>query len=480
MRLTVVGLDGACWKLLKPWIKEGSLPNIEEIMKHGVWGDMESCLPPVSLPNWKCYSTGKNPGKIGIFWWENINFERQSIYHPFSRKFRNTEIWDYLSDVGKRVGVIGVPGTYPPRKVNGFIISGGPDAERTGFTYPKELEGTLTKDYRVINLAQTSWNFALTDETAAEIQSLIDNQFKVAKALAKRYCLDFLQITVFSVNIMHHFFWDNVKTKKCWEIIDKHIGDILGYSKNTILMSDHGSNKIRTVFHMNSWLENQGYLILHRKHPSMSQILFRVGRTFESLSLKLRLRKMRNLVDKIPNNFREETKSSLINWQKSRAVATGQGPIYLNVVDKSERKKLEKEITEKLEALVDPKEKVKVVRKVYSKNEVYSGKYFKEAPDLIADQGIGVHILGDFEKRRVFAEPRKWRGENTKTGLFAAYGDDIKSGIKIKRVSIVDLAPTILHMFNIPVPKDMDGKVLTEIFDEHKCRFLSFELRQKS
>jgi len=80
MKLVVVGLDGASFELLDPWIEEGSLPNLRKIKDSGVYGDMESCLPPVTSPNWKCYSTGKNPGKLGIFWWENIDVKNKRVH----------------------------------------------------------------------------------------------------------------------------------------------------------------------------------------------------------------------------------------------------------------------------------------------------------------------------------------------------------------------------------------------------------------
>ncbi|MFW6121196.1 MAG: alkaline phosphatase family protein, partial [Petrotogales bacterium] len=73
MRVIVIGLDGAHFELIEPWLKKGELPNIKKCIEEGVSADMEVCLPPVTSPNWKCYSTGLNPGKLGIFWWENID-----------------------------------------------------------------------------------------------------------------------------------------------------------------------------------------------------------------------------------------------------------------------------------------------------------------------------------------------------------------------------------------------------------------------
>jgi predicted AlkP superfamily phosphohydrolase/phosphomutase len=63
----VLGLDGANWELLDSWFRAGNLPNIAALRGRGTTADSLSCLPPVTCPNWRCYSTGKNPGKLGVY-----------------------------------------------------------------------------------------------------------------------------------------------------------------------------------------------------------------------------------------------------------------------------------------------------------------------------------------------------------------------------------------------------------------------------
>ena len=475
MKLTVIGLDGAHWELLKPWIQDGSLPNIAKIIECGVWGDMESCLPPVTLPNWKCYSTGKNPGKIGIFWWENIDFKNKKIYHPFYRKFTNLEIWDYLAQNGNKVGVIGVPGSYPPKKVNGFMIAGGPDAEEKGFTYPEELEEILRREYGFKLRPETPISLD-KDKATKEIYDIIDNKFQIAKMLSRKYKVDFLQVTSFSINILHHFLWDDKRTKECWMLIDSHIGNFIkDKNHNIILMSDHGSNKIKTTFNINAWLIQKGYLKIKGQNIAFYKFLNRLKLTDESLLKLLKLLKLIKIAKKVPKVLQEmiptedgevKKKNYMINWAQSIAIASGQGPLYLNANRKQEYNELLKKIKKELELLRDPKTGGKIVEKVYLREELYSGRYLDEAADLILDQAPGVHIKGGIGIKHLFSPPRIWKAENKKWGLFAAFGPDIRSGVRINRISILDLAPTILHMFNVPIPKDMDGTVSSKIFHE--------------
>jgi predicted AlkP superfamily phosphohydrolase/phosphomutase len=472
MKLIVVGLDGAGFELIDPWIREGKLPNIAKIKREGVWADMKSVLPPVTSPNWKSYATSKNPGKLGIFWWENIDWKNRKVYYPVARKNENKEIWDYLSESGMNVGVIGMPTTYPPKRVNGFLVSGYPDAEDKNFTYPVELEQELKK-HSWRNHPQSMIDID-RNKACSEIHEIIDMHFKMANILGQKYNVDFLMAAVFHSNILHHFLWDSAETKKAWEIIDNHIGEFMNQGCDLIIMSDHGSNRIEIVFNINSWLEEEDYLKLKF---NFADVLYKLGinqQSLRTLASKLRiiglLRKVvpKRLVKEIPSasgEIEREVKTNKIDWQRSKVQASGQGPIYLNP-ENNDNEMLKEEIKQKLEALVDPRTGKKIVEKVYRKEEIYKGKYLAEAPDLIMDQAKGVHIPGGIGQKDIFDSPQRWQAENKKTGLFMAYGPDIKGGGKIDNVSILDLAPTILHLMGIAVPDDVDGRVMKEIFRE--------------
>ena len=68
-RVVVVGIDAASWNLLEPWIRDGVLPNLKLLVEGGAYGPLESTYPFITSPAWKSFSTSKNPGKIGIFYW---------------------------------------------------------------------------------------------------------------------------------------------------------------------------------------------------------------------------------------------------------------------------------------------------------------------------------------------------------------------------------------------------------------------------
>jgi predicted AlkP superfamily phosphohydrolase/phosphomutase len=148
-----LGLDGATWDILLPLIEEGKLPAFKKLLGEGVYGDLQSVIPPVTCPAWKCYSTGKNPGKLGVFWWVDVNKESGKIVMPNAYSFKSRDLWDYLGDKGFKVGIINMPTTYPPKKVNGFMVSGfGMPMDKKfdfqqPYTYPNELQEELEAKY---------------------------------------------------------------------------------------------------------------------------------------------------------------------------------------------------------------------------------------------------------------------------------------------------------------------------------------------
>lgn len=254
-RTVVVGLDGASFELIEPWLESGHLPNIARIVDDGVQGTLESVLPPVTSPNWKTYATGKNPGKLGIFWWENVDVTNRRVGYPDERKHAHATFWELLAE-DDPVCVIGVPTTYPPTALNGAVVAGAPDGANEGYTHPPELETELEErfDYRVTK------RYRLKDDVeraAEEIHELIERRFDAAEYLCAEYDPQFLQVTTFYLNSLHHYLWDHEYTLAAWQIVDDYLGTVLSDERDVVLMSDHGSNQIETVFNVNTWLDRK-------------------------------------------------------------------------------------------------------------------------------------------------------------------------------------------------------------------------------
>jgi hypothetical protein len=122
--LLILGLDGATLDLVEPWIAEGRLPHLARLRRDGAWGRLASTVPAATFPSWTSFMTGVNPGRHGV-----LDFTRRER-GEYRVRFVNATyrkaptIWRLLSDAGRRVSVLGLPGTYPPEPINGYMVSG--------------------------------------------------------------------------------------------------------------------------------------------------------------------------------------------------------------------------------------------------------------------------------------------------------------------------------------------------------------------
>src|SRR5262249_787704 len=138
-KLLVIGLDGASFNVLDPLIEQGRLPTIKALIERGTRADLETTFPPITAVAWSSFMTGKNPGKHGIFEFVSRNGSTRELAVNASLREGNA-IWDVLSDAGKRVVVHNFPCTYPPREVNGLLISDFmTPAGRRDYAFPPSL-----------------------------------------------------------------------------------------------------------------------------------------------------------------------------------------------------------------------------------------------------------------------------------------------------------------------------------------------------
>jgi predicted AlkP superfamily phosphohydrolase/phosphomutase len=136
-----------------------------------------------------------------------------------------------------------------------------------------------------------------------------------------------------------------------------------------------------------------------------------------------------------------------------------------------------------LEAWRHPQTGEPVVQKAYRRDEVYSGPCLSEAPDVIVHWGLCQGYSYAFRlssKSRTLAwleqvDPHQPQnlpfftgksGHHRDDGIFLAHGPNIRAGATVAGARILDLAPTLLHLLGLPVPDDMDGRVLEDILTE--------------
>ena len=489
-KVLVVGIDGATWSLIKPWADEGKLPTFRRLLKNGAWGELRSSIPYMTYPAWKCYSTGKNPGKLGVYWFLSLDFKNRRIVTHSSLSFKADEFWDYLGRQGFKVGIINMPTTYPPKRINGFMISGFGASNEDIYTTPSSLKKELEEklNYKV---NPSRWIKYHSTEALEDLEELISSRFRVAQRFITD--VDFMHLTIFFIDNIQHYFWNDKKILlKFYQKIDKNLGRLIQSADIVFLMSDHGFTALKDVFYINVWLEEKGYLIRKRSYrDSLSQ----AGVTFEKLaSIAGEVKPLPFLYSKLPDSIRSRLKMALpadafdatfgslgklLDWENT-LVAALESTIYINreaIESEAEYENLRSRLIRQLSAVKNPSTKEKVFRRIFRREEIYSGKYLDIAPDLVVVPAEGYEV-----KLTLYGEKAMWEsdvkkepqirrryGVHSMQGIFLAFGDGIKKGIKIEGASIYDLAPTILHICNLPIPEDLDGRVLTEVFRKYQC-----------
>jgi len=144
-KVLVIGLDCAEPSLVfDRWREE--LPNLNQLMSGGVYGNLESCIPAITVPAWSVMMSSRDPGQLGIYGFRNradYSYDKMTI--ATGSAVKADRVWDILSRAGKQVVVVGVPGTYPPRPVNGALVSCflTPNTTKSQYTYPPELKDQI-------------------------------------------------------------------------------------------------------------------------------------------------------------------------------------------------------------------------------------------------------------------------------------------------------------------------------------------------
>ncbi len=448
MKVAVIGLDSADWDLLDRWLSH--LPNLAEIRREGVSGRLESCIPPVTIPAWKCYSTGKNPGKLGVYWFAYPDFRHRRLEVSFPGHLGGN-LWDYIP----KALVVNTPGTFPPRRIDGIMISGFPCPDGQPFTSPAWVQPQLA-GYRVSSRLDP-----LEPDFPGEAMELMKSRFEVFHRYAPQF--NFGQVTVFYIDELHHLYGSDPLVLDAWRLIDEEIGRILDMADNVVIVSDHGSGPLRNYVNVVPRLMEIGALrlrrgSLRRLSQSLGKSVGRVPFDFAGISKLLppklrdaaidRVGPMEDWISSSAEQFRHR-----VDWSSS-VLPLSQGLVYGN----PGRPRRPVPLTAVSQAL----EELPGVLRVWRREEIYRGPHVSSAPELWIEAEPGVEVVARFDDQWETKSPNRERGwifNHRQHGIFGFLGKDVVQS-ELTEASLYDMCPTILSFFGLPPPASIDGAVL--------------------
>ena len=489
----VIGLDGATFDLINPLIKAGKLPAIKKMMEEGSHGVLESTIPPLTGPAWVSFATGKNPGKHGCYDFELPRDSLDEIETISSKDINSQTFYELLDREGKKCILINLPCSYPPR-IGGVVIT---DFLTRGsdFVFPESLKQKVPelKRYRVIPNHHANISKYIDD-----VRELERVRFECAQKLF-REDWDFFFILFQGTDWIQHKIYHRLVAGECpaavkfYQELDCYMKWFMDNAGEVpiLAMSDHGFCAYKKTFAINKWLMEEGYLKIKQGQSKSSTAkdrttlkvpLFLVNHRRFFVIASFFYRVFKGILPPITPVIRAAPDTPSIAFSILSSANGNCGGIYINAKERfsngnikaGDYERVREEIMAKLEQLTD-KDGIRVFSSVLRREDIYSGGCLSKAPDIFLFSEE--HLICPFDggKEGVLSN------EHSPDGIFIAYGKDIRKGININNTKIIDLAPTILHLMKLPIQRDVDGRVLKEIFKEDsQAAKRSIECRETS
>jgi len=501
-KVYVVGFDGASWRFARPLVERGEMPNFARLMKEGVSGELTSTIPFQSAAAWVSFMTGKNSGKHGVYMFQDYDALSYSYVGRTanSRYFAGQTIFDVVGEMGGTVAAVRVPMTYPAWPVKGLMVSGFPTPGDTPESfYPPELQaevgGAGQSDEADFRLLTTEQQVASLDGQMERMSGLVQ------KLIGGSH--DLFMVVHRVPDPIHHFFlkfvddrtpaydaqeaaqWGDV-VDRFYRKMDQALGETLEHmteEDSIFVISDHGGAITPPrQLNLNVWLSEQGLLTVKEETKSLKERVYALNQRFLPSKLRSFLRR------KAPKGVQGGLRDM---WQGLQQIDFSQTKAYhfpmkcpplaginLNVrgrqtqgmVAPEQYEALRDAIIRDIQNLHDPKTGESVIHHVYKREELYHGDFVERAPDIIVwchdMYKEGPLAQGPLVGEVPYDELVQVPGSHDEKGILIAKGPGILAGTTVDRAHLLDLPSTILHTMGLPVPADMDGRVLTEIFVE--------------
>lgn len=486
-RTLLIALDGGTFDVLDPLVAEGVMPTLGRLIRAGSRGVLMSTPNPLTPPAFTSMVTGRTPGNHGIFDFIRVEHRGDLPYFRLvnARDVRCETIWSIVSRGGRSVASLNFIATYPPPRVNGYVVPGFVTSRHLKTAvHPPALYAEL-KALDGFEAKAMSWDLEQgrkpllqglsPDECDAVVEYQIRREqqwFRIARhLLAQRPC-DLTAVVFDGLDKLQHMLWPFIdptgagagdasadgmrrRCRRYFAALDGYLAELValaGPDARVFVASDHGFGPSEEIFYANRWLAERGYLAWREGAPvddSESLTSSSLKRHYES-----------------------------IDWRRTVAYArtSSSNGIYIRLaerpgdhgVTRADYTALRARLAAELLAYRDPVHHRHVVSRVLLREEAFPGARMDEAPDLTL-------VLRDGGFLSIVNAPVAYRprsqvtGTHRREGILLAVGPGVRRGARLS-ASIVDVMPTLLYSLGLPVPEDCEGRPLTELFTSEQLR----------
>jgi predicted AlkP superfamily phosphohydrolase/phosphomutase len=460
-KIIILGWDCAAPRLIFDRFRD-KLPNVGRIMQHGLWGNLRSIIPPITIPAWRCMVTGKTPGELGLWGFRHRSGDSYTDFDiTTSIDIERNAIWDIIGTREKKSICSAIPPSYPPYEINGNLISCfmTPSVDRQ-YTYPESLKNEisgLVGEYPV----DTEFRVDDKDRIRDTAFEMTDKHFRVFEHLLKNKGWDFAMHVEIGLDRIQHAFWryfdeshhlyeKDSKYRNVvadyYRLLDDRLGRIMEMADDetlVIVASDHGAKPMEGAFCVNQWLAKEGYLKLRNK-PQKGQGI----------------------------------RDADILWKKTSAWGWGgyYSRIFFNVKGREsqgciKQKNLSKEI-EKL------KKKIKNIRGpkgeewntiVLTPDEAYENSKGQKPDLMVFWDDLSWRSAGTLGHDTMYLKENDTGpddGVHDWDGIIMAWKRNWNKGSQLTGVNLLDIFPTVMKYLDVDIEYFGKGRATMELLDE--------------
>jgi len=493
-KVLIIGWDGATWAYIDPLLAQGALPHLAALLDRGVRATLRSTVPPYTNVAWPSLVTGLSPARTGVFDAAKPRPHSYTFVPTNLTGYRGVPIWRWVNRFGLRAGVLNVPMTYPAVPLEGYMVTGF-DSPRASphVAYPPDLLqrwAEQCRPYRVLEEETELMDQQNPHQRRLPLEPflrrwerLTERQGELVAWLWIHHPVDLLFVVFSVTDSVNHRTHDWTAIRRAYVAADRALGQVLEVVDGetlVCLVSDHGSTSAERYVALYRVLADGGWLHFR---PEVAPRFWRrlprwVGRAaargWARLPGGLRWAAswpLLRLDGRLAGGFGN------IDWGRTRVFArTAMGPLYVNQIGRWPKgwvspdkvAELKEEVRAYLLALRDGRGHP-LFGRVWDGVELYSDVRPEDRPpDLVVEPARwSDHLVTGTPVDPVVRPipPEREYGTHTPDGIFVLAGPGGRKRTTLDEAQIVDVVPTLLAAWGIPVPTGVDGRVMEEAFE---------------